>query len=86
MPPGARIDVIERGGDWCRVAWRGIEGCASATYLTEGGAYAYAPPPAYFAPPPVVSFGFGWGPRWGGYWGGGGRGYWGHGDGHGRLH
>jgi uncharacterized protein YraI len=81
MPPGARVDVIECGGDWCRVAWRGIEGFASASYLAEDGAYAYAPPPVYFAPPPVVSFGFGWGPRWSGYWGGGGRGHWGHGRG-----
>jgi uncharacterized protein YraI len=85
MPPGARADVIECGGAWCRVAWRGLEGFASASYLAGGGAYAYAPPPVYVAPPPVVSFGFGWSPRWRGYWGGGSRGHWSHGH-HGHHH
>jgi uncharacterized protein YraI len=86
MPPGARVDVIECGGDWCRVAWRGIEGFASASYLASGGAYAYAPPPVYVAPPaPVISFGYGWGPRWNGYWGGRSRGHWSHGH-RGRHH
>jgi len=75
MPPGARVDVLECGGAWCRVAWRGIEGFASASYLAGGGgAYAYAPAPYYayepapyydYAPGPVVSFGFGFG---GGGW------------------
>jgi uncharacterized protein YraI len=64
MPPGARVDVLECGGAWCRVAWRGIEGFASASYLADGGAYAYEPPPVYVAPPPVVRFGYSWGPRW----------------------
>jgi uncharacterized protein YraI len=86
MPPGARVDVIECGGDWCRVAWRGIDGFASAGYLAGGSAYAYAPAPVYVAPPPpVVSFGFGWSPRWRGHWDGGGRGHWNHGH-HGRHH
>jgi len=76
MPPGARVDVLECGASWCHVAWRGIEGFASASYLAGGGVYAYEPAPAYVAPPPVVSFGFGWGPRWRGYWGGGTRGHW----------
>lgn len=65
MPPGARVDVLSCGGSWCRVAWRGAEGFASANYLAGGGAYAYEPAPVYVAPPPVVRFGFGWsGPRW----------------------
>lgn len=85
MPPGSYVDVLECGGGWCRVAWRGIEGFASASYLAPGGGYAYAPPPVYVAPPPVVSFGYSWGPRWGGRWGGrdhGYRGYRRYGHGH----
>jgi len=66
MPAGAHVDVLGCSGAWCRVAWRGLVGYASAGYLARGGgAYAYAPP-VYVAPPPVVSFGFsfGSGPRW----------------------
>jgi uncharacterized protein YraI len=79
MPPGARVDVLECGGAWCRVAWRGLEGFASASYLAGGGAYAYAPPPLYVAPPPVVSFGFDWGPRWRRDWRRWDHGRWSHG-------
>ena len=63
MPSGARVRVLDCGGSWCRVSWHGITGYASASYL-GGGAYAAAP--VYVAPPPVVSFGFGFGsgPRW----------------------
>ena len=65
---------------WCRVAWRGIEGFASASYLAGGErVYAYEPAPVYVAPPPVVSFGYGWGPRWRDHWGGRDRGHWGYG-------
>ncbi len=67
MPAGSHVDVLECGGGWCRVAWRGIEGFASSGYIAPGEAFAYAPPPVYYAPPPpVISFGFGWssGPRW----------------------
>jgi uncharacterized protein YraI len=80
MPPGSYVDVLECGGGWCRVAWRGIEGFASASYLAPGAAYAYVPPPpVYVVPPPVVSFGFDWGPRWRDHWRGRDRGHWGHG-------
>jgi len=86
MPPGARVDVLECGGAWCRVAWRGIEGFASASYLAGGErVYAYEPAPVYVAPPPVVSFGYGWGPRWRDSWRGRDRGRWDHGR-HGRHH
>ena len=86
MPPGAHVDVLERGGAWCRVAWRGIEGFASASYLAGGErVYAYEPAPVYVAPPPVVSFGYGWGPRWRDSWRGRDRGHWDHGR-HGRHH
>jgi uncharacterized protein YraI len=72
MPPGARVDVLSCGGSWCRVAWHGARGYASASYLANGGAYAYEPAPVYVAPPPVVRFGYGWGgPRWRGHWSGG---------------
>ncbi len=60
MPAGAYVNVIGCGGSWCRVDWHGRVGYASASYLGDGrGAYAAAP--VYGAPPPVVSFGFGFG-------------------------
>lgn len=64
MPAGAYVDVIGCSGSWCRVNWRGRVGYASASYL--GGGASYAAAPVYVAPPPVVSFGFGFGnaPRW----------------------
>jgi uncharacterized protein YraI len=66
MPAGAYARVLSCGGSWCRVAYGGTIGYASASYLGGGGAYAAAPPPVYVAPPPVVSFGFGFGrPYWG---------------------
>ena len=70
MPAGSHVRVLDCGANWCRVVWRGIEGFASAGYIADGGAYAYVPPPVYYAPaPPVVGFGFGWdGPRWRGHW------------------
>ncbi len=65
MPAGAYVNVIGCSGSWCRVNWHGRVGYASASYLGSGRGY-YAPPPVYVAPPPVVSFGFGFGsgPRW----------------------
>jgi uncharacterized protein YraI len=65
MPAGAYVDVIGCSGSWCRVNWHGRVGYASASYLGGGRGY-YAAPPVYVAPPPVVSFGFGFstGPRW----------------------
>lgn len=59
MPAGAYVNVIGCGGSWCRVDWHGRVGYASASYL--GGGEAYAAAPVYVAPPPVVSFGFGFG-------------------------
>jgi uncharacterized protein YraI len=86
MPPGAHVDVLECGGAWCRVAWRGIEGFANASYLAGGEpVYAYGPAPVYVAPPPVVSFGYNWGPRWRGHWGGGSYGHSNYGH-HGHHH
>jgi uncharacterized protein YraI len=98
MPPGSHVDVLECGAGWCRVAWRGIEGFASASYLAPGGgAYVYAPGPYYdygppyyaYAPGPAVGFSFGfggggWGHGWhGGHsWHGGHGGYGGHGHHH----
>jgi uncharacterized protein YraI len=76
MPAGAYARVLGCGGSWCRVAYGGQIGYASASYL-GGRAYAAAPPPVYVAPP-VVSFGFGYGrPYWGHhrYWG---HRHWGH--------
>lgn len=63
MPAGAYVRVIGCGGSWCRVKWHGRVGYASASYL--GGGRVYASEPVYVAPPPVVRFGFGVGPRWG---------------------
>lgn len=65
MPAGAYVHVIGCSGAWCRVNWHGRVGYASASYLGRGGGY-YAAAPVYVAPPPVVSFGFGFGtgPRW----------------------
>jgi uncharacterized protein YraI len=87
MPAGAYVDVVGCGGSWCRVNWQGAIGYASASYLAGGGGGAvYAAEPVYVAPPPVVSFGFGFGsgPRWGHHgWRGhrwhGHRGGWHHG-------
>ncbi|MBS0246161.1 MAG: SH3 domain-containing protein [Proteobacteria bacterium] len=78
MPAGAYVDVIGCGGSWCRVNWRGSVGYASASYLAGGGG-AYAAAPVYVAPPPVVSFGFGFGgPRWDHHRWHGHRGGWHH--------
>lgn len=64
MPAGTYARVLSCGGSWCRVAYGGRIGYASASYLGGGGSYAAAP--VYVAPPPVVSFGFGFGrPYWG---------------------
>jgi uncharacterized protein YraI len=60
MPAGAYVNVLGCSGSWCRVDWHGRIGYASASYLGAGGTYAAAPP-IYIAPPPVVSFGFGFG-------------------------
>ncbi len=79
LPGGATVNVLDCGGGWCEVAWRGGAGYASRSYLDLGGR-AYAAPPVYVAPP-VVTFGFGWGgSRWHrgwhrGYRGGYQRGY-----------
>lgn len=65
MPAGAYVNVIGCSDSWCRVNWHGRVGYASASYLGGGRGY-YAAAPVYVAPPPVVSFGFGFGngPRW----------------------
>lgn len=64
MPAGAYVNILSCSGSWCRVAWRGTVGYASASYLAGGGAYAYSPP--VYVAPPAVSFGFSFGdrPRW----------------------
>jgi len=84
MPAGAYVNVIGCGGSWCRVNWRGEVGYASASYLARGGRAVYAAEPVYVAPPPVVSFGFGFGngPRWHGHRWHGHRGGWHHRGGH----
>src|SRR3569623_155802 len=63
MPAGAYVDVIGCGGSWCRGNWRGAVGYASASYLAGGGGggAVYVAEPVYVAPPPVVSFGVGFG-------------------------
>jgi uncharacterized protein YraI len=80
MPAGAYVDVLGCTGSWCEVAFGGITGYASASYLGGGGgdAYAEAPPVyvappvystrVYRAPPPVFGFGLGFGPRWYGWY------------------
>ncbi len=78
MPAGATVNVRGCSGSWCRVAWGGAVGYASASYLGLGGP-VYAAEPVYVAPPPVVSFGFSTGPRWHGR-------NWGHGRHYGRHH
>lgn len=85
MPPGSHVDVLECGGGWCRVAWRGIEGFASTRYLAGDGAYAYGPAPVYVEPPPVYVVppppvvSYGWGPGWRDHWRGRDHGRWDHG-------
>lgn len=65
MPAGAYVDVLGCSGSWCRVSWAGAVGYASASYLAGGGRGGYyAAAPVYVAPPPVVGFSFGNGPRW----------------------
>ena len=65
LPGGSTVNVLNCDGGWCRVAWPGAAGFASSGYLDIGRrAYGAVPPPVY-APPPVVSFRFGYGsPRW----------------------
>lgn len=38
MPAGARVDVGPCNAGWCRVAWRGRGGWASARYLSDAAA------------------------------------------------
>jgi uncharacterized protein YraI len=66
LPGGATVNVLGCGGGWCRIAWRGAGGYgyASSNYLDLGGPRYAAAPPVYVAPPPVFSFGFGFGPGW----------------------
>ncbi len=67
LPGGVTVNAVGCGGGWCRIAWRGGYGYASRSYLDFGGGPVYAAPPPriYVAPPPVVTFGFGFGgPRW----------------------
>jgi len=40
MPAGAHVRVLNCTGAWCRVAFRGERGYASANYLAGGGRYA----------------------------------------------
>ncbi|HVV60883.1 MAG TPA: SH3 domain-containing protein [Pseudolabrys sp.] len=71
MPAGAQVDVLGCSGSWCRVAWGGAVGYASASYI-GGGAYVsgpvYAAAPPVVVAPPVIGFGFGWGGGWHGRW------------------
>jgi uncharacterized protein YraI len=82
MPAGSYARVLSCGGSWCRVAYGGQIGYASASYLGGGAAYAAAPPPVYveppiYAAPPVFGFGFGFGrPYWRHH--GWGHRHWGH--------
>ncbi len=69
LPGGATVDVLDCAGSWCRVAWGGVEGFASRSYLGLGGpAYAASPRVYYGSPvyvgPPAIGFGFGWGGGW----------------------
>ena len=65
LPGGATVNVRGCAAGWCRIAWRGGYGFASSRYLDLGGGPVYAAPPRVYAPPPVVTFGFGFGgPRW----------------------
>jgi len=65
LPGGVTVNVRGCGGGWCRIAWRDGYGYASSRYLDLGGGPVYAAPRVYVAPPPVVTYGFGWGgPRW----------------------
>ena len=52
MPAGSYARVLSCGGSWCRVAYGGQIGYASASYLGGGAAYAAAPPPVYVEPVP----------------------------------
>ena len=62
MPAGANVDILSCTGSWCRVAFRGIEGYASASYLGGGGGGAvYAAAPPVVVAPPVVGFSIGFG-------------------------
>jgi len=74
MPAGSYVDILGCTGSWCEVAFGGVTGYASASYLGRGAqAYAAAPPvyverPVYVAPRPMFGFGFGFGPRWYGWY------------------
>lgn len=78
MPAGATVNVLGCRGSWCRVAWGGTVGYASRSYLDRAGSAYAAAPPVYVAPPPVVRFGFGVGPRWHRHDGWHNRRYWRH--------
>lgn len=69
LPGGSTVNVLGCNGSWCRVAWGGLRGYASSSYLDVGGpVYAAALPPVYVAPPPVFGFGVSVGPRRHGGW------------------
>lgn len=69
LPGGATVNVVGCADGWCRIAWRGGYGYASSRYLDAGGTVYAAPPPPVYAPPPVFSFGFGFGSGWHRDWG-----------------
>jgi uncharacterized protein YraI len=84
MPAGANVPVLGCAGSWCRVAFGGVEGYASANYLA-GGAPVYAAEPVYVAPP-VLGYELGVGPSWRRGWGYDGWEWHGHRRWHHRRH
>lgn len=81
VPAGASLAIVDCNGAWCRVDAGGAQGYVNASYLANEGGGAYVAP-VYAGP--VVTYGFGFGPRWyGGYRGYGWRGHgWRGGGGH----
>jgi hypothetical protein len=67
MPAGSSVRLLSCGGSWCRVAWNGIEGYASRSYISGNRpVYAAAPPPAVVVGPGYgYGYDYGWGPAWG---------------------
>jgi uncharacterized protein YraI len=75
VPPGAVVDVIRCGPEWCNVMWSGRPGYMIARNLGIGGAQVVeaAPPVVVVEPYPYYRPYF-YGPRY--YYGYGPRRYW----------
>jgi SH3-like domain-containing protein len=74
IPAGSPIGVGSCSPGWCQVSYAGLNGWVAAGYIA--GQPVYAPPPAYYPPPPPPAYypyygPYFYGPSFGFYFGGG---------------